>query len=46
MTDDIVKSISDRYLELFEKVVGEPLEKQDYSEIEDRIKHNIEKDIN
>ncbi|MEM9391984.1 MAG: phosphoribosylaminoimidazolesuccinocarboxamide synthase [Bacteroidota bacterium] len=46
MTDDIVKSISDRYLELFEKVVGEPLEKQDYSGIEDRIKHNIEKDIN
>ena len=46
MTDDIVKSISDRYLELFEKVVGEPLEKRDYSEIEDRIKHNIEKDIN
>ncbi|MEM6523236.1 MAG: phosphoribosylaminoimidazolesuccinocarboxamide synthase [Bacteroidota bacterium] len=46
MTDDIVKSISDRYLELFEKVVGESLEKQDYSKILDRIKGNIEKEIN
>ncbi|MEM8564860.1 MAG: phosphoribosylaminoimidazolesuccinocarboxamide synthase [Bacteroidota bacterium] len=46
MTDDIVKSISDRYLELFEKVVGKSLEKQDYSKILDRIKGNIEKEIN
>ncbi|MEM7109504.1 MAG: phosphoribosylaminoimidazolesuccinocarboxamide synthase [Bacteroidota bacterium] len=46
MTDDIVKSISDRYLELFEKVVGKPLKKQDYSNIDSRIKGNIEKEIN
>ena len=45
MTDDIVKSISDRYLELFEKVVGEPLQKQDYANAEIRIKTNIEKEI-
>lgn len=46
MSDDIVKSISDRYLELFERVVGEPLQRQDYSDIEDRIKRNIQKAIN
>ncbi len=46
MNDDIVKSISDRYLELFEKVIGEPLTKQDYNNVEQRIKTNIEQAIN
>lgn len=46
MSDDIVKSISDRYLELYEKVVGQPIVKQQYSDIEERIKNSIIKTIN
>lgn len=45
MTDEVVNSISDRYLELYEKVTGEALEKQDYSHVEERIKNNIIKAI-
>ncbi|UII20780.1 phosphoribosylaminoimidazolesuccinocarboxamide synthase [Fulvivirga ligni] len=41
MTDEVVKSISDRYLELFEKVTGDVLQKQDYSEVENRIEKKI-----
>lgn len=41
MTESVVKSISDRYLELYEKVSGEPFNKQDYSNIEKRIESNI-----
>ncbi|MTI40417.1 phosphoribosylaminoimidazolesuccinocarboxamide synthase [Fulvivirga lutimaris] len=41
MTESVVKSISDRYLELYEKVSGEPFDKQDYSNIEKRIESNI-----
>lgn len=41
MTDDVVKSISDRYLELYEKVTGEPLIKQDYNNVEERIESSI-----
>ncbi len=46
MSDDIVKSISDRYLELYEKVVGQPLAKQNYNGIEERIKNSIIEMIN
>ncbi|UII26805.1 phosphoribosylaminoimidazolesuccinocarboxamide synthase [Fulvivirga maritima] len=41
MTDEVVKSISDRYLELFEKVTGEVLNKQDYSNVDTRIENKI-----
>jgi len=41
MTDVVVKSISDRYLELYEKFVGEPLKQQDYSNVNDRIEKSI-----
>ncbi|MTI20839.1 phosphoribosylaminoimidazolesuccinocarboxamide synthase, partial [Fulvivirga sp. RKSG066] len=40
MTDDVVKSISDRYLELYEKFVGEPLQQQDYSNVNERIENS------
>jgi len=46
MTNDVVKSISDRYLELYEKFVGEPLQQQDYSNVEKRIENSIKKAIN
>ncbi|HNP17795.1 MAG TPA: phosphoribosylaminoimidazolesuccinocarboxamide synthase [Fulvivirga sp.] len=46
MNESVVNSISDRYLELYEKVTGEKFEKQDYSNIEERIEKNINKAIN
>lgn len=46
MTDSVVNSISDRYLELYEKVTGESFIKQDYQDIENRIKLNIINSLN
>jgi phosphoribosylaminoimidazole-succinocarboxamide synthase len=46
MNESVVNSISDRYLELYEKVTGEKFNKQDYSNIEERIEKNINKAIN
>jgi phosphoribosylaminoimidazole-succinocarboxamide synthase len=41
MTDDVVKSISDRYIELFEKVTGDRFEKHPTESLETRIEKNI-----
>ncbi len=41
MTDEIVESISDRYIELFEKITGETFEKADTSTITNRIEKAI-----
>jgi phosphoribosylaminoimidazole-succinocarboxamide synthase len=41
MTDEVVNSISGRYLELYEKFTGGPLDKQDYSNVLDRIEMAI-----
>ncbi|KYG85202.1 phosphoribosylaminoimidazolesuccinocarboxamide synthase [Roseivirga seohaensis] len=41
MTDEVVKSISDRYIELFEKVTGDKFIKHPTQEIEKRIENNI-----
>lgn len=41
MTDEIVESISDRYIELFEKITGETFQKANTSEIESRIEKAI-----
>ncbi|WP_057936088.1 phosphoribosylaminoimidazolesuccinocarboxamide synthase [Algoriphagus resistens] len=41
MTDEIVESISDRYIELFEKITGETFQKANTSEIETRIEKAI-----
>lgn len=41
MTDEIVESISDRYIELFEKITGEMFQKADTSTIEKRIENAI-----
>jgi phosphoribosylaminoimidazole-succinocarboxamide synthase len=42
MTDAIIKSISDRYIELYEKITGSKFEKAEYSDdIYERIETNI-----
>lgn len=41
MTDDIVKDISDRYIELFENITGKPFERADIENIAERIEKNV-----
>jgi phosphoribosylaminoimidazole-succinocarboxamide synthase len=41
MTDEIVNSISERYIELYEIITGEKFQKSDTENIEERIEKNI-----
>lgn len=41
MTDEIVDSISSRYVELFEHLTGQPFQAAEETDIEDRIRKNI-----
>lgn len=41
MTDEIVSSISERYIELYENIIGEPFVKADSTDITTRIEKNI-----
>lgn len=41
MTDEIVVSISDRYIELFEKITGEKFQKAETNQLENRIEKAI-----
>ncbi len=41
MTDDVVKSISDRYIELYENIIGEKFVRADASDVLKRIETNI-----
>ncbi|RKS50468.1 phosphoribosylaminoimidazole-succinocarboxamide synthase [Gillisia mitskevichiae] len=41
MSDDYIDSVSERYIELYEKITGFPFEKADISNIEDRIESNV-----
>jgi phosphoribosylaminoimidazole-succinocarboxamide synthase len=41
MTDEIIASISDRYIELYEKIVGEKFVKADMSDVLTRVEKNI-----
>jgi len=43
MTDEVIKNISGRYIELYENFTGEKFQKADYSNISDRIFKNISK---
>lgn len=45
MTEEKINSISERYIELFEKITGQSFEKSSTEDIADRIKTNIEKSI-
>lgn len=43
MTDEYVNSVSNRYIELYENIVGEKFTKNDYNQnIEERIRENVE----
>ena len=41
MSDEVVASVSNRYIELYENFTGEKFQKADYSNIMDRIYENI-----
>ncbi len=41
MTDEIVTGISERYIELFENITGEPFDRADISNIKARIEQNV-----
>ena len=41
MTDEIVRSISDRYIELYEHITGEKFVAQDSDKLEERIERNV-----
>ncbi|MFO7850891.1 MAG: phosphoribosylaminoimidazolesuccinocarboxamide synthase [Bacteroidota bacterium] len=41
MTDDFVKEVSERYIELFEKITGDKFIKADISDVEARIEKNV-----
>ena len=41
MTDEIVKSISDRYMELYEHITGETFIKEESGDIAARIEKNV-----
>lgn len=46
MTPELVQSISDRYIELYEKVVGEKFVKGDNLALINRIEQNVKKSLN
>lgn len=41
MTDEFIKTVSDRYIELYEQVTGQPFIKSDESDLTDRIAVNV-----
>ncbi|WP_010232298.1 phosphoribosylaminoimidazolesuccinocarboxamide synthase [Gillisia marina] len=41
MSDDYIATVSERYIELYEKITGFPFEKADVSNIEKRIESNV-----
>jgi len=43
MPDEFVQTVSDRYIELYEKIVGEKFEKVETDNITERIEQNVTK---
>lgn len=41
MTDEYIETVSERYIELYEKIMGEPFVKADISNIQQRIEENV-----
>ncbi|MBU2650544.1 MAG: phosphoribosylaminoimidazolesuccinocarboxamide synthase [Bacteroidetes bacterium] len=41
MPDDFVESVSERYIELFEHITGEPFVRADINHVAERVEHNI-----
>ncbi len=42
MSDDYIQTVSERYIELYENITGETFVKGDVSDIQNRIKENVE----
>jgi phosphoribosylaminoimidazole-succinocarboxamide synthase len=43
MTDEYIETVSERYIELYENIMGETFVKADVSDIQNRIKVNVER---
>jgi phosphoribosylaminoimidazole-succinocarboxamide synthase len=41
MSDDYIETVSERYIELYENIMGEPFVKADVSRIQQRIEDNV-----
>jgi phosphoribosylaminoimidazole-succinocarboxamide synthase len=41
MSDDYIETVSERYIELYENIMGEPFVKADVSRIQQRIENNV-----
>ena len=41
MSDEYIKTVSDRYIELYENITGESFEKAEVSNIQERIETNV-----
>ena len=41
MSDAYIKTVSERYIELYENITGETFEKADISNIQERIEGNV-----
>ncbi len=41
MSDEYIQTVSERYIELFENIMGEPFVKADVSDIQNRIEKNV-----
>ena len=46
MSDDYINGVSERYIELFEKITGEKFVKEDLLNIENRINKNVRDYLN
>jgi len=45
MSDDWVDQISERYIELYENIIGEPFERTNTTNVQSRIEKNIKKEL-
>ncbi|MCF8304135.1 MAG: phosphoribosylaminoimidazolesuccinocarboxamide synthase [Bacteroidales bacterium] len=43
MTDEFVNQVSERYIELYEKITGEKFEKADVSDVPSRVENNVKR---
>ena len=41
MSDDYIETVSERYIELYENIMGEPFVKADVTDIQSRIEANV-----
>ena len=46
MTEEYCTSVSERYIELYEKIVGEKFVKANAADLEERIKKNVSEYLN